>query len=121
MDNSRKMLKSDIAVIGAGIQGLSCALQLSRAGRRVIVVDRGSPFREASGVNAGSISVQILDPSMWPYAAESIRLWDDLSNEFGRGFRIKKLGGLRVASSVQEAEALKASIEPLRSAGLSVD
>ena len=48
----------DVAVIGAGIQGLSTALFLTRAGRDVVIFERGDPWREASGVNAGSLAIR---------------------------------------------------------------
>ena len=34
---------ADIAVVGAGIIGVACALQLARQGRRVVVIDQQAP------------------------------------------------------------------------------
>ena len=45
---------ADVAIVGAGAMGLFTALSLAMAGRKVVVIDRGQPWREASGVNAGS-------------------------------------------------------------------
>src|SRR3954469_2378542 len=39
----RGMSQYDVVVIGGGAAGLSAALVLSRAGRRVLVVDAGQP------------------------------------------------------------------------------
>src|SRR6185312_13395496 len=33
--------QADVVVVGAGIAGLSCAYQLARAGRGVVVLDKG--------------------------------------------------------------------------------
>ncbi|HLU82153.1 MAG TPA: FAD-dependent oxidoreductase, partial [Trueperaceae bacterium] len=49
-------MKSTVAVIGAGIVGLSCAYYLRREGHDVIVIDRERQERDgASFGNAGMI------------------------------------------------------------------
>ena len=42
MNNS---LKSDVLIIGGGLAGLVCALEVVRAGKRVVLVDRDTPQR----------------------------------------------------------------------------
>ena len=42
----------DIAVVGGGLHGLSAALHLARAGRRVAVIERRWTGRHASGATA---------------------------------------------------------------------
>ncbi len=42
-----------MVVIGAGFTGLRAALELARAGRHVVVIDRDDPGSGASGRNAG--------------------------------------------------------------------
>ena len=58
-----------IIVIGAGMVGVSTALWLQRAGRRVILMDRGKPGMGASYGNAGLIAqwavVPVNTPSIW--------------------------------------------------------
>ncbi len=49
----------DVIVAGAGIVGLSAARALARAGRRVLLLDRGTPGAEASGAAAGMLAPQI--------------------------------------------------------------
>jgi len=59
-----------VAVLGAGIVGLTTAWQLQRDGFEVTVVDRGQPGQGASFGNGAQLSyayVQPLaDPSIWP-------------------------------------------------------
>jgi glycine oxidase len=58
----------DAIVIGAGLIGLSLAWQLSRAGARVLVIERGEPGREASHAGGGMIAD--LDPVLPSELAE---------------------------------------------------
>ena len=48
--------KPDVIVLGAGIVGLSCALELARAGVRVRVLDKGEPGGGCSFGNAGWVT-----------------------------------------------------------------
>ncbi len=50
------MAETEIAVLGAGIVGLSCAIHLQRRGMETTLVDRGEPGCEASFGNAGILS-----------------------------------------------------------------
>ena len=50
----------EILVVGAGYTGLSAALTLSEAGRRVLVVDRLMPGEAASSRNAGFVGRSLL-------------------------------------------------------------
>ena len=110
-----------MAIIGAGIMGLSTALHLARAGREVAILERGQPWREASGVNAGSFSPQILSPAIIPHALEAIRLWKDLAAEVGGDVGFVPCGGLRVATSAEEARCLRASASRSRGAGMETE
>lgn len=47
---------ADVVVIGAGYTGLSAALHLARAGRRVVVLDAGEPGWGCSGRNGGQVN-----------------------------------------------------------------
>jgi len=52
----------DIIVIGAGIIGVTCALQLARQGKRVTVIDRRPPGHGASFGNAGHLASEQVFP-----------------------------------------------------------
>lgn len=52
----------DIAVVGAGIIGVACALQLARQGKRVVVLDPQAPGMGASYGNAGHLATEQVFP-----------------------------------------------------------
>ncbi len=51
----------DICIAGAGIIGLSLALELQHRGARVTVLDQGAPLAEASTAAAGMLAAD--DPA----------------------------------------------------------
>ena len=52
----------DIAIVGAGIIGVACALRLARQGLRVVVIDRQAPGHGASYGNAGHLATEQVFP-----------------------------------------------------------
>ena len=65
----------DVAVVGAGVMGCSTALFLARGGMRVALLDRGEICREASGVNAGTLTMQMTRAALIPYALRAHEMW----------------------------------------------
>lgn len=65
-----RSLDADVIVVGAGPAGSCAALELARAGRRVILVERG-PFPGSKNMYGGVVYPRILDqliPSWWETA-----------------------------------------------------
>src|SRR5450830_1619029 len=62
-------MSSTVAVLGAGMVGVSCALELQRRGHQVTLVDRLGPGRETSYGNAGVLARSSLipfnNPGLW--------------------------------------------------------
>lgn len=52
----------DIAVVGAGIIGVACALRLAQQGLRVVVIDQQAPGHGASFGNAGHLATEQVFP-----------------------------------------------------------
>jgi glycine oxidase len=86
------MLYADICVAGAGIIGLSLALELHHRGARVIVVEGNAPLLEASTAAAGMLAAE--DPENPPQLLEMSRRSLALYPQFLS--RIEQLGGLAV-------------------------
>ena len=84
-----------VAVLGAGIVGISCALHLQRRGFRVSLVDRREPGSETSFGNSGVIGrasiAPLSQPAIWAklprYAANR-----DRAVRFGPGYPVRELG-----------------------------
>ncbi|MEJ8849350.1 FAD-dependent oxidoreductase [Variovorax rhizosphaerae] len=62
-------MKNTVAILGAGIVGVSCALELQRRGFDVTLLDRSAPGRETSYGNAGVLArsslVPFNNPGLW--------------------------------------------------------
>ncbi len=60
------MTKPRVTVLGAGIVGICCAIELQRSGFEVTVIDRCSPGAETSHGNAGVLSLSSVVPLASP-------------------------------------------------------
>ena len=74
------MKSYDVAIVGGGIIGTSCALALADAGMRLVMVDRQTPGCEASWAAGGMLSPAPYlpgDEQLAQLANESLRLYAD--------------------------------------------
>jgi len=72
----------DVLLIGAGIIGLSLAIELRKKGMRVLIVERGEPGREASYAAAGMLAAGDEIPApLKPLAEESARMYPEFVHE----------------------------------------
>jgi FAD dependent oxidoreductase TIGR03364 len=65
----------DLAVVGAGIIGLSVALAAARRGLSVVVIDRDDRARGASVRNFGLVTITGQDRMVWRRAQRSREIW----------------------------------------------
>jgi D-amino-acid dehydrogenase len=68
------MARADVIVLGAGIIGVSAALQLARRGLAVVLVDRAPPGAGTSYGNAGIIEGCTVFPQAFPDFATLVRV-----------------------------------------------
>jgi glycine oxidase len=116
----------DVAVVGAGIAGLTSAWRAAQTGLRVVVLERGEPGCGASSVAAGMLApvtetdfgedellrLNLESASMWPaFAAE-------LEEASGIAVGYEPNGALVVAVDRDDAEELRRLHELQRSLGL---
>ncbi len=90
----------DAIIIGAGIIGLSLAIELNQQGLRVLVVEKGEPGREASWAAGGMLVDFVLEtpPGMRELATESARMYPEfvheLEDESGLKIDLRSVGTL---------------------------
>jgi glycine/D-amino acid oxidase-like deaminating enzyme len=112
----------DVAVIGAGVMGCSTALHLARGGMRVALLDRGAICREASGVNAGTLTMQMTRAALVPYALRAHAMWLRMP-EWCDGGEVRAVScpGLSVAFTEAEAAMLEERAAARRAAGAPIE
>ena len=91
------MRYADICVAGAGLIGLSLALELHLRGAQVLVAEANTPLLQASTAAAGMLAAE--DPDNPPALLAISRYSRDLYPRFLA--RLEHLGGLAVPSSDQ--------------------
>jgi glycine/D-amino acid oxidase-like deaminating enzyme len=96
----------DALVIGAGVMGASTALFLARGGMRVALLDRGGICREASGVNAGTLTMHMTRAALIPYALEGWRMWTTAADWLGADVGVTQAPGLTVAFTGAEEDLI---------------
>ena len=117
----------DVIVAGAGIIGLSVALELARNGFRVRVLEKGRAMSEASWAAAGMLSAH--DPTHPPELAELAELSISLYPEYlrmvgelsGRPVRLRTQASLITGDSNGCCEALSAEEAQRRVPGLATE
>ena len=75
--------EADVVVVGAGYTGLSAALHLAGAGRRVVVLDAGEPGWGCSGRNGGQVNPGGMKMLPDDVVATLGPVWGDRFLEFG--------------------------------------
>ena len=122
---------AEVLIIGGGIVGLSTALFLAQAGKKVVVLEARHPNAMASGGNAGSLHAQLLSfdyksdvgrtslaALTLPLQRDSITLWSDLARTLGEDLEIQITGGLMVAETEQDLAFLADKIKVERENGI---
>jgi glycine/D-amino acid oxidase-like deaminating enzyme len=100
---------TQVAVIGAGVVGLSTAMLLAQAGQDVTVWDAGTAGNGASSSAHGEI-VPPHDEKLRPLWLESLRIYDQVAQATGSdlGMDQKPIGTLVVACDEASAQLLAA-------------
>ena len=112
---------AEVVVIGGGVSGLSSAYFLARAGKDVVVVEKGTVGGEASGRSGGMISERVDEPPLIPLAVESLRLWPTLDDELGYPTEFTHQGRLQVAVMEEEMGDIVSERDQAQRRGITVD
>jgi gamma-glutamylputrescine oxidase len=120
----------DVAVVGGGVTGLSCALTLAEGGRRVRLYEARAIASGASGRNGGFA----LRGGAMPYdrarerlgAEAAVAFWQLTERRLDRmeglaGDALRRVGSLRLAADEQERLELADEFDALRSDGFAAE
>lgn len=92
---------ADVVVIGGGVLGVSTALFLARAGKRVVLLEKGRISGEQSSRNWGWIRQQGRDPDELPIMVEANRLWRELAAQTNVDIGLRQ-GGVTYLARTEE-------------------
>lgn len=104
----------DVVVIGAGIIGVSTALELAERGLRVALCEKGGVGHEQSSRNWGWVRISRRDPRELPLMAHALQLWDGLAARIGKDVGYTRAGILFTCADEQsyaEHERWKRNLE----------
>lgn len=91
------MSTPSIAVIGAGVAGLSTALRAAELGCEVTVVERGHPASGSSGLSAGVFNINSTELLQVEVRVQTRGLLDKFERE--NGLHLARIGYLRLAKN----------------------
>jgi D-hydroxyproline dehydrogenase subunit beta len=107
MNTTHASLRTEVAIIGAGILGLAHAYAFARRGLRVSVFERSGTPLGASIRNFGMVLVTGQPPGMMHALARASRdIWLDWAA--GAGLHVRRSGSLMFARSEAEARVMEA-------------
>src|ERR1051325_404335 len=96
------MKAPDILIVGAGIVGAACAAECSRAGLKVLVLDRGPIGGGTTAAGMGHIVVTDDSEAQFALTSYSRRLWLQLRPELPGDAEYELCGTLWVAADDEE-------------------
>jgi len=111
------MIKTDAIIIGGGLMGLSTALHLVLRGKKVIVLERQSPARHASGVNAGGLRQLNRHMAEIPLTVAASEIWKNISDLVDSDCDVVLSGQVKVAETEAELQTLQARVDELNAKG----
>ena len=105
----------DVAIVGGGVIGLSCAWRLAQRGASVAVVERGHPGEGATRVAAGMLApvgeLTFGEPELLELTLAAARLYPEFVAELeeasGESTGYEQLGAMHVALDRDEAAQLR--------------
>ncbi len=102
------MSKPSVAIIGAGVPGLSAAARAAAAGCEVRVIERAHPAAGSSGRSAGVFNINAIDALNNEVRIRSRELLDKFERE--NGLPLARIGYLRLAKSPEHLRLFEDTI-----------
>ncbi len=122
MGATKRAESFDVIVIGGGIMGLSSGYYLSKAGKRVLVLEKGEFGSGASGACDDMILLQSKKPGITlDMAFESLGIYETLGEELATDLELLTLGGMIMIESQKHLQIMEEFVEDQRRSGLDVE
>ncbi|WP_238367433.1 NAD(P)/FAD-dependent oxidoreductase [Mesobacterium pallidum] len=109
---------ADVVVIGGGVIGVCTALELARAGQKVVLLEKGRIAAEQSSRNWGWVRVQGRDLAEIPIMLEARRLWSDLDADCRGRTGLATVGVSYLAATEAKMAGYAAWLESAKDFGL---
>ena len=110
-------MRSDVLIIGGGLMGYSTALHLALGGARCRVLEKETPGRHASGVNAGGLRKLNRHPAEIPLSLAASGIWHRIRELVDSDCDARFPGQLRVAENAADMARLEQRARQVRALG----
>src|SRR6478672_5209346 len=110
----RTSARVTVVVIGGGIAGVSCAYHLQKAGRQVVLLEKGELTSGSTHHAAGLVTQFNPSPTMMQFRRYSVQLYEELGV-------FERVGSLRVASSHDSLLELRRGVSRAHAIGLDAE
>ena len=94
---------TDVVIVGGGIAGVMTAWFLQKAGKRVLICEKGRIAAEQSGVSWGFVRQAGRHPAELPIMMDSMSVWQELQDEVGDEIGFRRPGSLFVSKFKAQA------------------
>jgi len=111
------MTRADVIIIGAGLMGSSTALWLSRAGKKVLLLEKEHHPCHASAVNAGGVRRLNRALEEIPLSVAAMELWHRLSSIVDSDCGFEPVGQVRVAPDDNAMTLFEQRVNEVRALG----
>jgi glycine/D-amino acid oxidase-like deaminating enzyme len=101
----------DAVVLGAGIVGAACALELASAGLSVVVVERDAVGSGATAAGMGHVVAMDDSEAQFALTSYSQSLWNALAPELPSGVEYHRCGTVWVAADDEEMDEVRRKME----------
>ena len=112
----------DVIIVGGGIIGCSTAWQLSKLGKKVLVVERKDVASGSAGATDGVVGYHTKKPGpQLDLAVQSIAMFKTLSEELGMDIEYGlEAGGMQPVEDKEQWDMLAAMAEEQRKSGVDI-
>lgn len=116
------VIEADLAIVGGGIIGASCAYQAAKRGLKVVIVDQAVPAAGTSGACDGYVAVSSKKPGlMMELAVASKQIYPEIVRALKLDPEYMEVGGMLVVEDPADMAALEAHVAALRSVGVPME